>query len=657
MKRIIAGTAGHIDHGKTSLVKALTGIDADRLKEEKERGITIDIGFADLTVGDVHLGFVDVPGHERFVKNMLAGAHGIDLVMLVIAADESVMPQTREHFDICRLLEVKSGLVAITKIDLVDEELLQLVEAEVADFVSGSFLEGAPVLRVSSRTGAGIDELKKTLNRLAAKARERDENATARLPIDRAFTIKGFGTVVTGTLIAGRIRAGDELEILPPISTSGSSLGPRRARGLQVHGKSTQEALAGERVAVNLQGIDLAEVERGQTLAPAGRLRASSMLDARLQLLKSASRSLRSRSRVRLHIGAAEVLARVVLLRPPDPLGQAAELAPGASCFAQLRLETPTVALPGDHFIVRAYSPVVTIGGGVVIDTLPRKRRLREAAQAAVWLEKLEAAGDVERIALLVEMAGERGMNQDEIAARSGSSDEVIKRAAEAITKSRRAMTASQNLKIGLTPLVARAAFEELAGRVRATLKEFHRKSPLESGMGREEIREKIFAHLSPDIFRAVIGNLVERNEVVAEKDLLRLSSHRVALSAEEQAAKDRLAALFAEADLQPMALEEAVAQTVAQSGVDAARAQRFAQMLISSGELVRVAGLIFHRGALDGLRETLRKFKAEHGSKLDVNAFKDLTGVTRKYAIPLLEYLDLQRVTRRSGDAREILI
>jgi len=648
MKRIIVGTAGHIDHGKTSLVKALTGIDADRLKEEKERGITIDIGFADLTVGDVHFGFVDVPGHERFVKNMLAGAHGIDLVMLVVAADESVMPQTREHFDICRLLEVKSGLVVITKADLVDEELLQLVEAEVADFVAGSFLEGMPVLRFSSRTGAGVDELKKTLSRLAAKARERDENAVARLPIDRAFTIKGFGTVVTGTLIAGRIRAGDELDILPPISSSGSSSGGRRARarGLQVHGKSTQEALAGERVAVNLQGIDLAEVERGQTLAPAGRLRTSSMLDARLRLLESAPRGLRARSRVRLHIGAAEVLARVV------PLGRM-ELTPGASCFAQLRLETPTLAMPGDHFIVRAYSPVVTIGGGVVIDALPAKHRLREASQAASWLEKLESADEVERIALLVEMAGERGMSQDEIAARSGSSDEVIKRAAEAITKNRRAVTASQNPKTSLTPLVARPAFEELAGRVRATLKEFHRKSPLESGMGREEIRERIFAHLPTDIFRAVIANLVERNEVVAEKDLLRLSSHRVALSPEEQTAKDRLAALFAEAGLQPMPLEDAIAQ----SGVDAARAQRFAQMLINSGELVRVAGLVFHRSALDGLRETLRRFKTEHGPRLDVTAFKDLTGVSRKYAIPLLEYLDLQRVTRRSGEVREILL
>jgi selenocysteine-specific elongation factor len=452
-------------------------------------------------------------------------------------------------------------------------------------------------------------------------------------------------------LIAGRIRAGDELEILPSISSSGNRRA--RARGLQVHGKSTTEALAGERAAINLQGVELAEVARGQTLAPAGRLETSSMMDARLRLLESAPRSLRTRSRVRLHIGTAEVLARVILL------GQS-ELAAGASCFAQLRLEAPALALPGDHFIVRGYSPVITIGGGVIIDALPRKHRLREAAQAASRLEELSAADDLERIALLVEMAGERGMSRGEIAARSGSPDEVIKLATEAITKARRAVTAAPNPQSSLTPLIARQAFEDLAKRVRSLLKEFHRKSPLESGMGREEIREKIFAHLPPDIFRAVIANLVERNEVAAEKDLLRLATHRVALSAEEQAAKDHLAALFAEAGLQPMTLEEAIAQTVSQVdrrfGIDAARARSFAQMLINSGELVRVADQIFHRSALEGLRETLRKFKAERGAKLDVGAFKDLTGVSRKYAIPLLEYLDLQRVTRRAGDAREIL-
>ena len=639
MKRIIIGTAGHIDHGKTALVKALTGVDADRLKEEKERGITIDIGFADLTIGEVHFGFVDVPGHERFVKNMLAGAHGLDLVMLVVAADESVMPQTREHFDICRLLEIKSGLVVITKADLADEELLQLVEAEVADFIAGSFLEGAPVLRVSSRTGAGIEELKKTLARLAAQAKARDTGAVTRLPIDRVFTIKGFGTVVTGTLITGHIRVGDELELLP-------SAGYRtRARGLQVHGHATQEARAGERTAVNLQGIEVAEVSRGQVLAPAGRLTATSMLDVRLQLLASAPRPLRTRSRVRLHTGTAEVLARTVLLG-------FSELRPGDSCFAQLRLEAPVLTLPGDHFIIRSYSPAVTIGGGTVVDALPHKHRLREGTPASFQLERLAPADDVERIALLIEMAGESGMSQEEIAARSGAPDEAINRAAATFTKSRRLVAASHNP----LRLISRPAFDDLAKRVRAMLKEFHQSAPLETGMGREELRERIFAHLPAEVFRAVIGHLAERGEIMAEKDLLRLATHRIELSAEEKAAKDYLADLYARAALQPIALDEALAQAGPQFGIDPQRALRFAQMLINSGELVRIADLVFHRQALDELRVTLQRFKAERGVRIDVGAFKDLTGVSRKYAIPLLEYLDRQRVTRRVGDAREIL-
>lgn len=639
MKRIIVGTAGHIDHGKTSLVKSLTGIDADRLKEEKERGITIDIGFADLMVGDVHFGFVDVPGHERFIKNMLAGAHGIDLVMLVVAADESVMPQTREHFDICRLLEVRSGLVVITKTDLVDEEFLQLVESEVVEFIAGSFLESAPILRVSSRTGEGIDELKRTLARLAGKVAERDESAIARLPIDRVFTIKGFGTVVTGTLISGRIRASDALEVLPSANRQ------TRARGLQVHGHPTQEARAGERTAINLQGVEVAEIERGQVLAPAERLQASYLLDVQLRLLKSAPRPLRTRSRVHLHSGTAEVLARVVLL------GQS-ELAAGSTGFAQLRLESPTLVLPGDHFIIRSYSPTVTIGGGVIIDALPIKHRLREGAQVVERLEKLAVADEIERIAQFVEMAGARGMNRTEIAARSGSSDESIKHAAEAMERSRRAIATSRNPLL----LVARPAFEELVKSVRLLLKEFHQKSPLESGIGREELRERIFAHLPNETFRTVIGHLIERHEVVADKDLLRLATHRVALSSEEQAAKDHLASVYEQAALQPISLEEAIAQSGPQFGIDAGRAQRFAQMLINSGELVRVSDLIFHRSALESLRVKLQQFKTEKGPRIDVGTFKDLTGVSRKYAIPLLEYLDRQRVTRRVGDAREIL-
>jgi selenocysteine-specific elongation factor len=369
------------------------------------------------------------------------------------------------------------------------------------------------------------------------------------------------------------------------------------------------------------------------------------MLDVRLHLLKSAPRSLRARSRVHLHAGTAETLARVVLLG-------SSELAAGSSGFAQLRLESPTLALPGDHFIIRSYSPTMTIGGGIVIDALPHKHRLREGTQAVAQLEKLALADEAERIALFVEMAGERGMSEQEIAARSGSSNQVIKRAAERMTGSRRAILVSSSP----LRLIARPAFEGLAKSVRALLKEFHQKSPLALGIGREELRERLFARLSHEIFRAVMAHLIERNEVVAEKDLLRLATHRIALSPEEQAAKDHLAAVYARAELQPISLAEAIAQAGPQFGLDTGRAQRFAQMLINSGELVRVSELIFHRSAIESLRESLQRFKVEKGARIDVGAFKELTGVSRKYAIPLLEYLDRQRLTRRVGDEREIL-
>lgn len=639
MRRVIIGTAGHIDHGKTSLVKALTGIDADRLKEEKERGITIDIGFADLTIGDTHFGIVDVPGHERFVKNMLAGAHGIDMVMLVVAADEGVMPQTREHFEICRLLEVKAGLVVITKIDMVDAEFIDLVKADVADYCAGSFLDGAPVLTVSSKSGEGIEDLRKAIAKLAAKVESRDESAVARLPIDRVFTIRGFGTVVTGTLIAGRIQVGDEMELLP------SNQRRARVRGIQVHGRATQEARAGERTAINLQGVDVSEIDRGQVLAPAGRLRAGAMLDVRLDLIEAAPRPLRTRARVRLHIGAAEVLARVVLL------GRT-ELAPGSGGFAQLRLESPALALPGDHFIIRSYSPSMTIGGGLIVDPHPLKHRARDGAKVVDLLKNLIAADKVERIALFIETAGERGMSHSAIAARSGAPDDLIKRASEAMIKSRRAIAASTNPLL----LISRQAFDDLSRRVRALLKDFHQKMPLESGIAREEVRDRLFDGLNPDIFKAVVAGLNERNEAVAEKDLLRLATHRVALSQEEQAAKDHIAGIFSDAALQPITLEEAISRIGPQFGIDSGRAHRFAQMLINSGDLVKVADLVFHRSALESLRETLQLYKSEHGSRIDVGIFKDLTGVSRKYAIPLLEYMDRQRVTRRIGDAREIL-
>jgi selenocysteine-specific elongation factor len=639
MKHIIVGTAGHIDHGKTALVKALTGIDADRLKEEKQRGITIDIGFADLTISDYRFGFVDVPGHERFVKNMLAGAHGLDLVMLVVAADESIMPQTREHFDICRLLHVKSGLVALTKSDLVDGELLELAQAEVEDFVSGSFLEGAPIISVSSRTGSGIEELKNALVSLAAEIQPKAVSAVPRLPVDRAFSIKGFGTVVTGTLIAGALKSGDEIEILPTGART-------RVRNLQVHGLDTDRAFAGQRTAINLQGVNVEQVERGSVLAPAGRLRATSMIDARLDLLASAPRPLTHRARVRLHHGTVEVMARVVTLGAS--LGEGLRsIEPGKSEIVQLRLEEPVTALPGDRFIIRSYSPQVTIGGGIVIDALPEKHRIRDMA-ARVRLEHLEKADATERAAIFIEMVGPRGMIASEIAARTGATDEQIADFARDLVRADRVIEVSNAPLL----LLSTESYRQLSARAIEILTEHHKREPLSLGLSREEVRDRILNDLKPEIFRAMIARLVEEGKIAAERDSLRLATHRPALSDADTAAKQALEATLRNAGLQAGTLEE----TAAKAGIKIEFARKLFNLLTAERRIVRVGDLVFHVDSIEDLKSRVRAQKAIN-PKMDVTVFKEITGgLTRKHAIPLLEFLDRERVTRRIGNEREIL-
>jgi selenocysteine-specific elongation factor len=685
MKHIIVGTAGHIDHGKTALVKALTGIDADRLKEEKQRGITIDIGFADLMIGDSQFGFVDVPGHERFVKNMLAGAHGLDLVMLVVAADESVMPQTREHFDICRLLHVKAGLIALTKSDLVDEELLELARAEVEDFVAGSFLEGAPIIAVSSRTGAGVEELKQALSDLGAGVEAKATAAVPRLPIDRAFSIKGFGTVVTGTLIAGELAAGDEVEVLPAgVKT--------RVRNIQVHGRDAKRALAGQRTAINLQGVNVDQAERGSLLAPSGRLRATSMVDARLELLPSAPRPLTQRARVRLHHGTAEVMARVVVLRGsgfrvpgsgsenqgsgfrahrsglenaplnsesgtrnPEPgylepgtlNPERAFIPPGGNDIVQLRLEQPITALPGDRFIVRSYSPQVTIGGGVIIDPLPQKHRIRDGV-ARAQLERLEAAGLSECLAVFVEMAGLQAMTQSEIAARTGATDEQIAGATAEL------LAAGRVIEVTSSPLVliSTECYRTAANKVTRTLAEHHRREPLSLGLSREEVREQVFGQVRPEVFRAVVLRLVDEGEVAAERESLRLASHRPALTESDDAAKKALEAAFKSSGLQAGTLEE----TAAAAGVKSELARKLYTLLVAERRVVRIGDFVFHVDSIDNLKSRVRALKVTN-PRIDVAVFKEMTGgLSRKHAIPLLEYLDRERITRRVGNEREIL-
>ncbi|HEX8090037.1 MAG TPA: selenocysteine-specific translation elongation factor [Blastocatellia bacterium] len=664
MKHIIVGTAGHIDHGKTALVKALTGIDADRLKEEKQRGITIDIGFADLTVGEYRFGFVDVPGHERFVKNMLAGAHGLDLVMLVVAADESIMPQTREHFDICRLLQVKSGLVALTKSDLVDEELLELAQAEVEDFVSGSFLEGAPIIPVSSRTGGGVEEMKQALVRLAAGIQPKAVSAVLRLPVDRAFSIKGFGTVVTGTLIAGALKSGDEIEVLPAGART-------RVRNLQVHGRDTDRAFAGQRTAINLQGVNVEQVERGSVLAPAGRLRATSMVDARLDLLASAPRPLAHRARVRLHHGTVEVMARVVVLSGSEQGGSGYEsgstagessvssdsnartpnsehvIEPGGSAIVQFRLEEPVTALPGDRFIIRSYSPQVTIGGGIIIDALPEKHRLRDRS-ARARLEHLEKADATQRAAIFIEMAGARGMAAAEIAARTGATDEQMGEFARDLVR------AGSVIEISSAPLLllSTESYRRLSAHMIEVLAEHHRREPLSLGLSREEVRERIFSDVKPEIFRTVVARLAEEGKIAAERESLRLAAHRPALSDADTAAKQALEAALRAAGFQAGTLEE----TAAKSGIKPEFARKLYNLLAAEGRIVRVGDLVFHADSIEDLKSRVRAQKAVN-PKMDVTVFKEITGgLTRKHAIPLLEFLDRERVTRRVGNEREIL-
>jgi selenocysteine-specific elongation factor len=639
MKSVIVGTAGHIDHGKTALVRALTGVDADRLPEEKRRGITIDLGFAELELDGVRFGFIDVPGHERFVKNMLAGAHGIDLVALVIAADEGVMPQTREHFDICRLLGVRAGLVCLTKTDTVDEELLALVRAETAELVEGSFLETAPVIAVSARTGEGVEQLKAALREVAAQVPARSAATVPRLPVDRAFTMRGFGAVVTGTLVAGMLKEGDEMELLPASSAR------VRVRGLQVHGAQVHAAVAGQRVAVNLGGIEAAQVERGMLLAPVGRLRPTQIMDAKIDVLESAPKPLRSRMRVRVHLGAAEVLARLRVL------DEAGEIAPGQSGFAQLRLESPVAALPQERFIIRSYSPSRTVAGGRILDALAAKHRGREAFAARERLAQLAGAEKEDALALFVETAGEQGLRRSDLAARTGWTDEALEEAARKAVGSG-AIVAAEGVYVG------RSGFERLSEAALAEIEAHHKREPLARGLLRETLRERIFSHAAPEVFRSVMAHLEKTGALYSEKEFVRAVSHKLSLTAEDAALRDQLAEVYQDAALEPPTLDEAFARV---GGARGARdhERKIFQLLLDDRSLVRVsADLYFHRAALEELVRKLRAYAARHEPErlIDVPTFKEIAGITRKYAIPLLEYFDRERITRRAGDKRIIL-
>jgi selenocysteine-specific elongation factor len=631
---LVVGTAGHIDHGKSRLVRALTGIDPDRLKEEQERGITIDLGFAHLALDDgTRIGFVDVPGHERFVKNMLAGVGGIDLVLLVIAADESIKPQTREHFDICRLLRIPRGIVVLTKSDLVDGEMLELVRMEAREFVAGSFLEDAPVVAVSAVSGDGLGSLKTALGEAARDLPGRAVTGLPRLPVDRAFTIRGFGTVVTGTLLTGSLHEGREAVLLP------RGL-PVRIRGLQVHGETVARALPGQRVAANLQGVEAGSIERGDLLTERGGLEPTRLLDVRLEYLPSAGAALKDLARVSLHVLTAETPARVKLVSE-------APVEPGAAATAQLRTARPVVVMPGDRFILRRPSPAMTIAGGTVLHNAPPKLRGHGEGPVTRY-ERLATASPVELLRILVDEAGPGGIDSLTLRARTGMETAAVEKllAADAATGVVLALPSTPRRFIG------RATAESLEGSVIGVLREFHAREPLLEGLPREELRTRVFANSHPEVFRGLVADLETRGILRSARDKVALATHQVELDPEQTRVTDALDTAFRTAGANPPDLAEA-AKAV---GGDVRRIEKLVHLLLARGRLVRIPdGKIFHSSAIEDLKRRLWTWR-ERSDTIEIGAFKDLSGTSRKNAIPLLEYLDQIQVTRREGGVRRIM-
>jgi selenocysteine-specific elongation factor len=624
MRHIILGTAGHIDHGKSALVKALTGIDPDRLKEEKERGITIDIGFADLSFPDagVTIGIVDVPGHEKLIRNMLAGAGGIDMVLLVIAADEGIMPQSREHLAICDMLKIKTGLIALTKTDLVEKEWLQLVQDEVKAFVKNTFLEGAPIIPVSSRTGENLDLLKKTIREIALSISPKTSGGLFRLPVDRVFTLKGFGTVITGTAVSGRVSVEDQIEILPSNIRT-------KVRGLHSHGKAIDTAFAGQRVAVNLQGVEKEHLRRGDVAVVPGRFRPTKIIDAFLELLAGVP-LLKSKSLIHFYSGTSETVARVILYEKD-------ELKAGESCYCQLRLKDPVVAMSGDRYIIRRFSPLETLGGGKILDPAPVRRRRKDGIDD---LKVLDTGSLDERLSLKIEKAAAAGINVHSLEGWINAEPKTI---SESLDRLLKAGTVLRYEDI----LLHRQAALRIQGKITELLKAFHKKNPLKPGMPKEEVRTVL--KIDPKLFNFILAALAD---VVAEKDLLRSRDFKIALSSSEEEYRAKIRELLEKGGFQPPAKEE-LAQFLK---MDQQRITDILGLMSKERLVVRISDSVYlSAGAYDRMLSLLREFFSGKG-EMTVSEFRDLLNTTRKYALPFLEYLDARKITIRTGDVRKMM-
>jgi len=630
MKHVILGTAGHIDHGKTALVKALTGVDTDRLKEEKERGITIELGFTfmDLPSG-IRLGIIDVPGHEKFVKHMVAGVWGIDLVALIIAADEGVMPQTREHLDICSLLKVKKGLIVLTKIDLVDDELLELVREEVTETVGNTFFKDTPILPVSSTSGKGIPELVSTLDHLSKEVEERSSRGLFRLPIDRVFVMKGFGTVVTGTMVSGSLSLGETVEILP----SGLE---GKVRNLQVYNRPVERAVAGQRAAVNLQGIEASVIERGDILAHPNTLTPTRLIDVYLEYLPNAPRPLKHRTKQRFHIGTNLTTASIFLL-------DREELAPGEEGVVQLRLERSVVALPQDRFVIRGSGVIQTLGGGVVLDTHPVKHR-RYSPPVIKELHLLKDGTGEQILGQHILRSGAAGIAFGGLLSRVAMPpDEIQMNLKKMMEKGDILLLDPERLKV-----INMHEYDRLKEMVLQQLKEFHQRFPMKSGLAKEELRTKLPTEVDVKLFQILLNGLIQYKEVILEKDKLRLPEHQVS-AADEKGLIKRVEEAILKGGLQPPSFKELSEEWLEEEE----EVRSVLEHLVHEGVLVKIkSGMYFHRVHFDQLREALITYLKCH-KEITTPQFKELTGASRKYAIPLIEYFDQIKLTLRLGEKR----
>ncbi|WP_319550153.1 selenocysteine-specific translation elongation factor [Desulfogranum marinum] len=636
MREIVLGTAGHVDHGKTSFIKALTGTDTDRLKEEKQRGITIELGFAHLDLPCGHrLGIVDVPGHEKFIRNMVAGAAGMDMVAFIIAADEGIMPQTKEHFDICRLLGVRNGIIILTKKDMVEPDWLEMVEEEVRDFFVDSFLEDAPIIPVSSLTGEGINDVVALLDKNVRALDFQEEFGPFRMAVDRVFSMKGFGTVITGTSLSGRVSLGEEIMFYPGGLNA-------KIRGIQVHGQEVQLVEAGHRTAINLQGIEKEQINRGDVAATPGSLADSTLLDVKLHYLASLKKELKNRAQVRVHVGTREIIGRVLLLDED-------RLSPGSDANVQLILQEPVAVWPGDTFVIRSYSPITTIGGGSILNSAPRKRKRsgekhREYNQRAFAI--MSGTDDVERMLLFLDESGRAGITADALAVRLGIFGKKFKKLLQQPTSSGQIMVVESETQ----RLVSAPVFTQLKQQIIDFLKHYHQENPLKSGLDKEELRSQLQPPVDAKFLQYTLTSMTRKGDIEQTGAEIRLAGHTVTLQVDEQEMQQKIGSLYQKSGLTPPILKDVLAT------FDEFPPQQIMQvfaLLLEQKKLIKVnEALFFSADEVDKLGREVADFIRKEG-EIDAPRFKQLTGLTRKFSIPLLEYFDKIKLTIRVGDKR----